>query len=129
MDDKMLFDGLIVDEIGKMGTFYSLSAIVFMGGTLIEHGGHNPIEPIHFKKPVLYGPNMFNFREICHILNNAGAQQVMHKEELSSKLIELFDDRDKRVQIGNQLYQALMEQQQNSAKLIEDLWIDSTISA
>lgn len=118
-------DGIIVDEIGLLGTFYTLSDIVFMGGSLIPHGGHNPIEPAHFKKPIFYGTHMHNFREVCHVLSQAGACALNNENELVTTLENLFNTPKERIKIGEALYCVLMTQQQSQTQLIEDLWCDS----
>jgi 3-deoxy-D-manno-octulosonic-acid transferase len=118
-------DGIIVDEIGQLGTFYTLSDIVFMGGSLIPHGGHNPIEPAHFKKPIFYGMHMHNFREVCHVLAKAGAGTLKDENELIEILGTLFKAPEKRLKISEDLYSILMTQQQSQTQLIEDLWYDS----
>ena len=118
-------DGIIIDEIGQLGTFYTLSDIVFMGGSLIPHGGHNPIEATHFKKPVFYGPHMHNFREVCHVLAQAGSRALKDEKELAEVLINLFKTSNERIKIGEALYSILMTQQQNQTQLIEDLWYES----
>ncbi|MDP4725225.1 MAG: 3-deoxy-D-manno-octulosonic acid transferase [Alphaproteobacteria bacterium] len=118
-------DGFIVDEIGQLGTFYTLSDIVFMGGSLIPHGGHNPIEPAHFKKPVFYGIHMHNFREVCQVLTQAGVRALNNENELVEVLYNLFKEPEKRLKIGEDLYSILMAQQQSQTQLIENLWCDS----
>ena len=118
-------DGIIVDEIGQLGTFYTLSDIVFMGGSLVPHGGHNPIEPAHFKKPIFYGIHMHNFREVCHVLEQAGARALKDEDELAEVLYKLFKAPQERIKIGEALHSILMTQQQGQTQLIEDLWFDS----
>ncbi|MCX5680321.1 MAG: 3-deoxy-D-manno-octulosonic acid transferase [Candidatus Omnitrophica bacterium] len=73
----------ILDSIGKLRDIYSISTIVFMGGSLVPHGGQNPIEPAALGKPVIFGPYMFNFREItAAFLDNGAAILVKESEEL-----------------------------------------------
>jgi len=120
-------DGIIIDEIGQLGTFYMLSDVVFMGGSLIPHGGHNPIEATHFKKPVLYGPHMHNFREVCELLATAGGCLVDDENQLIQKLTSLFNAHEERLKIGEDLYALLMTQQKSQSQLIEQLWHDSSI--
>jgi 3-deoxy-D-manno-octulosonic-acid transferase len=115
-------DGIIVDEIGQLGTFYHLCDIVFMGGSLIPHGGHNPIEPIHFKKPVLLGPHMYNFREVCDLLSKAGPIFIKDETDLTKTLNYFFNNPNERSKISDQLYAILMTQQQSQIQLIERLW-------
>jgi 3-deoxy-D-manno-octulosonic-acid transferase len=57
----------ILDKIGKLMDFYALADIVFVGGSLVRKGGHNIIEPAGLGKAVLFGPHMFNFRDIAEL--------------------------------------------------------------
>ncbi len=54
----------IADTLGELGLLFSLSTLALMGGSLVEHGGHNPIEPIKLDCPVISGPHVANFRDI-----------------------------------------------------------------
>ncbi|HPR83877.1 MAG TPA: 3-deoxy-D-manno-octulosonic acid transferase, partial [Pontiellaceae bacterium] len=54
-------DVLVVDTTGELMSFYAAADVVFVGKSLCEHGGQNPIEPALFGKPVIVGPNMENF--------------------------------------------------------------------
>ena len=58
----------IVDTFGQLPTYYGLAAAVFVGGSLIPHGGQNPLEPASLGKPVIFGPSMHNFAEIAQQL-------------------------------------------------------------
>lgn len=68
-------DVYIADTIGEMGLWYSLCPIAVIGGSFVQHGGQNPIEGTHFGAAIFYGPHMFNFPEICMVLENAGASE------------------------------------------------------
>ncbi len=62
----------VADTIGELGLFYRLAPVVFMGGSLINHGGQNPIEAIKLGTAILHGPRVFNFIEIYQALDAAG---------------------------------------------------------
>ena len=64
---------LLGDTMGELLFLYALADIVFVGGSLVANGGHNPLEPAALAKPVLSGPHMFNFLEIGAMLREAGA--------------------------------------------------------
>src|SRR5258706_3858294 len=57
-------DIYVADTMGEMGLFYRLAPIVFMGGSLIEHGGQNPIEAGKLCAAVRHGPHIFNFTAV-----------------------------------------------------------------
>ena len=63
-------DIYIVDTYGDASKFYSLSKLTFVGGSLISHGGQNPLEPAREGNYILYGPNVDNFKEVYRMLEN-----------------------------------------------------------
>ena len=73
----------ILDTVGDLFYFYSLCDVCFVGGSLINYGGHNILEPIYFRKPTIFGPYMDNFKEIEEIvLENEAAVKVKDKDGL-----------------------------------------------
>ena len=81
---------LILDTLGEMLGFYSISDYAFIGGSLIAHGGHNVLEPIAMKIPVLTGKYFYNFQDICTRLLKAKAIiQVDCANDLSQQIISL----------------------------------------
>ena len=76
-----------------MGLFYRLTPLVFMGGTLVPVGGHNPIEPAKLGAAILHGPHIHNAREIYEALDAArGALAVKDERALARALTELLSD-------------------------------------
>ena len=73
----------MVDTIGELGKLYSLGDLAFVGGSLVESGGHNILEPAVHGKLVFFGPHVYDFKESSQLLleNEAGIQ-VQDKEEL-----------------------------------------------
>lgn len=67
----------IADTMGELGLFYRLAGAVFVGGSLIAHGGQNPLEPALLSRGVAYGPHMTNFTAECAALSSAGAGLVV----------------------------------------------------
>ena len=63
-------DVYLVDSYGESSRFYNLTNVVFMGGSIIKHGGQNPLEPARLGNYIINGPNVKNFREIYAFLNN-----------------------------------------------------------
>ncbi len=91
----------ILDTMGELKTFYSLSDLVFVGGSLIPFGGHNLIEPAYFSKPIIFGKHIFNFQEIADEFVARGAGIMVNSlQELKETIALLASDRKKREEIG-----------------------------
>jgi 3-deoxy-D-manno-octulosonic-acid transferase len=79
-------DIYVADTMGELGLFYRLAPIAFMGGSLVEHGGQNPIEAIKLGAAIVHGPHVFNFTDVYDALDaaggakQAGAQQALVKQ-------------------------------------------------
>jgi 3-deoxy-D-manno-octulosonic-acid transferase len=83
----------VADTIGELGLFYRVAPIVFMGGSLVRHGGQNPIEPAKLDRAILHGPHVGNFAAIYAQLNrNRGAATVTDAESLAKSVALLLDD-------------------------------------
>jgi 3-deoxy-D-manno-octulosonic-acid transferase len=83
----------ILDTIGELLNYYSAADLVFVGGSLVKQGGHNILEPVSLKKPVIFGPYMFNFREISELfLANQAVLMVQNSQELTEKIKEIFSN-------------------------------------
>jgi 3-deoxy-D-manno-octulosonic-acid transferase len=103
---------ILLDTMGELIGLYSLGTLVFVGGSLVPVGGHNPLEPLLFKKCVFFGPYMFNFLEISSLLiETEGAVQVSGKEDLFSQMKRLLFDGKARKEIGEKGYQFLQKHQ------------------
>lgn len=75
------------DTFGEMGLWFRLASVVVMGGSFVNHGGHNPLEPLKLNKPVFVGPYMFNFRDMTLVLTKAGLiRQVPNEATLLQEL-------------------------------------------
>ncbi len=59
--------------IGELAAAFQFASVVFMGGSLVERGGHNVLEPAWYSKPVVFGPHMENFRDIARLFLDADA--------------------------------------------------------
>jgi 3-deoxy-D-manno-octulosonic-acid transferase len=86
-------DIYVADTMGEMGLFYRLSPIVFMGGSLVAHGGQNPIEPVKLGACVVHGPHVFNFTDVYEALDAAGgARRADAPDALVKQLGQLLAD-------------------------------------
>lgn len=86
-------DIYIADTIGEVGLWYDIAKIVFIGGSLIPHGGQNFIEPSRVRDAVIVGPHMHNFTDAMSRAKKADAiMQISDTLELQELLEQLFDN-------------------------------------
>ncbi len=78
----------LADTMGELGLFYRLAGVVFMGGSLVPHGGQNPIEPAHLGCAILYGPHMGNFRDVVEAMDAAGAGEAVADEAALAEAVD-----------------------------------------
>ncbi|WP_417616739.1 lipid IV(A) 3-deoxy-D-manno-octulosonic acid transferase [Oceanisphaera sp.] len=98
------------DTMGELPVMLAAADVAFVGGSLIERGGHNLLEPAALGKPVLTGPSIFNFNDIYRRLKgNNALVTVNNSTELASALLKLFEDASYRLHIGR-----------NARKVVED---------
>lgn len=83
-------DVYVADTMGELGLFYRLSPVVFMGGSLIPHGGQNPIEAIKLGAAILHGPHVFNFADVYEALDAGGAARQAETQETLVKQLRLL---------------------------------------
>lgn len=86
-------DIYVADTMGELGLFYRLAPIVFMGGSLVAHGGQNPIEAVKLGAAIVHGPHVFNFSDVYEALDGArGARRAESPEALVKQLGQLMSD-------------------------------------
>jgi 3-deoxy-D-manno-octulosonic-acid transferase len=96
-------DVYLTDTLGELGLFYRLAWIALVGGSLVPHGGQNPLEPARLGCPILLGPHIKNFTEIGTRLVKAGAAQpVADGLDLIAALTALLPDRASRARMAAQ---------------------------
>jgi len=90
-------DIYIADTIGELGFFYTLAPVAFIGGSLVPHGGQNPLEPIKLHAAVITGPHWSNFRDTyAELLRVEGAKEVGDAESLAAAALTLLTDAAER---------------------------------
>ena len=101
----------VADTLGEMGLLYRASTIVFVAGSLANHGGHNPVEPALLGNALLAGPDMRNFDDACHVLESADAlTRIKSSDDLADALTPLLRDAaltQKRAEAANAAARAL----------------------
>jgi 3-deoxy-D-manno-octulosonic-acid transferase len=104
-------DIYVADTLGELGLFYRLSPIVFMGGSLVEHGGQNPIEAVKLGAAIVHGPHVFNFSDVYEALDGAGgARRADTREALVKQLGHLLADpaaRDSQIRASEHVVEQL----------------------
>jgi 3-deoxy-D-manno-octulosonic-acid transferase len=104
------FDVVIVDEFGLLNALYSFADLAYVGGSLVHKGGQNPIEPAAAGKPLLFGADMSDFRDIADLLiTDGGAIQVHSAKELAEQCGRLLRDGAFSARLGEK-NRALVEQ-------------------
>ncbi len=81
-------DIYLVDSYGETKKFFNISKLAFIGGSIVNHGGQNPIEPARFGLNILHGPNIQNFKDIYYFFNK---YKIAHKFINLKQLIALSD--------------------------------------
>jgi 3-deoxy-D-manno-octulosonic-acid transferase len=94
-------DVVVLDTIGELARLYQIASVVFVGGSLVDAGGHNILEPAMFGKAIVFGPHMHNFAEIsAEFLRGSAAVQVSSTRELGECLVDLVGDGVRRASLG-----------------------------
>ncbi len=95
-------DVYVADTMGELGLIYRLAPIVFMGGSLVRHGGQNPIEAAKLGAAILHGPHVWNFSEIYAALDEAGgAAEILDVNRLAVRIGAWLTDAAARKQVAN----------------------------
>ncbi|EPD3053238.1 lipid IV(A) 3-deoxy-D-manno-octulosonic acid transferase [Proteus mirabilis] len=103
---------VIGDTMGELMLLYGIADLAFVGGSLVERGGHNPLEAAAHAIPVLMGPYTFNFKNICAKLDQAeGLITVTDSDSMATAIASLLNDEDYRRYYGHHAVEVLHENQ------------------
>ncbi|MGB0835139.1 MAG: lipid IV(A) 3-deoxy-D-manno-octulosonic acid transferase [Psychrobium sp.] len=117
---------VIGDTMGEMLLLLGISDISYIGGSLIERGGHNPLEPSALGKPVIMGPSCYNFSDICDkLVASGGLKQVANSDELAILISQLLNDDVKRGEMGAKALQVVADNQGTLARLMN--WVKQKV--
>jgi 3-deoxy-D-manno-octulosonic-acid transferase len=101
IDAEPRADVVVLDTIGELAQVYQIATAVFVGGSLVDTGGHNILEPAVFGKPIVFGPHMHNFKEIAEaFIAQDAAVQVAGVRGLEEALLALLTDPVQRARLG-----------------------------
>jgi 3-deoxy-D-manno-octulosonic-acid transferase len=101
IDAEPKADVVILDTIGELTHLFQIATVVFVGGSLVDQGGHNILEPAVYGKPVVFGPHMQNFAEIAEtFVQQHAAVQIASATELPAVILRLVGDPVERARLG-----------------------------
>lgn len=114
-------DVILLDTIGELMTFYAISTLAFVGGSLVEDvGGHNLLEPAFFSKPVVYGPHLTTYLSMAELLEEAGGGfRVDDFEGLTKTLGTLLQDETLAAKAGAAAKKAVEANRGAAEKTVE----------
>jgi len=119
---------VLCDTMGELLLMFGLADIAYVGGSLIERGGHNPLEPAALAKPVLMGPSVYNFSDISeHLLNANGLCHVKSANALATTINQLLSDDSARLTMGHNAQQLVKDNQGTLTRLLD--WVATNIAA
>lgn len=115
----------LLDTLGELMAAYALADIVTIGGSFSHIGGHNPLEPALFKKPIIVGRDMSNFTDVLSqleqnqgIVQLSSPEQVDISQQLSQAVITLLEDKEAATLLGSQAHQVVLNNQGASARTL-----------
>jgi 3-deoxy-D-manno-octulosonic-acid transferase len=103
-------DVLFLDTLGDLEELYAVGDVAFVGGSLIDAGGHNLLEPARVRRPILFGPYMANFAGLAQELKESGGGiEVRDAADLVREITDLLNDANKRLTMGERAYQVAID--------------------
>ena len=97
-------DIYLVNSFGKTKSFYSMIKNIFLGGSLIKHGGQNPLEAVRYNCNIIHGPNVSNFSEIYRFLHKQKiSNRVVNLSQITNVLQKLFNKKKSQKGINNKI--------------------------
>jgi 3-deoxy-D-manno-octulosonic-acid transferase len=112
---------LLLDSIGELAAVYALATVAFVGGSLIEHGGHNILEPAQYGVAVLVGPHYENFREMVNLFRWKEAVRVVGPAELPLTMVDLLANEVERTELGRRALETVRSQTGATQRTLEAL--------
>jgi 3-deoxy-D-manno-octulosonic-acid transferase len=110
-------DVLLLDTFGELAKVYRYASAAFIGGTLVERGGHNPIEAAASGVPVCFGPSMSNFREIAQVfLRNQAAMEVSDASGVAEFMTRMLEQPEVQRAWGERARETVLQNRGASAR-------------
>ena len=97
-------DIYLVNSFGQTKSFFKVCKTVFLGGSMIKHGGQNPLEAARFGCKILHGPNVWNFDEIYNLLKkNKVSRKIINSNQLSLNVDKMLNNKNKHRSLENKI--------------------------
>jgi 3-deoxy-D-manno-octulosonic-acid transferase len=120
-DDKEI-DVIFVDTMGELSKLYAVCDIAFIGGSMVKQGGHNPLEPAAFAKPVLFGDDMSDFLLVAKMLtDNKGSKIVESEMQLQQELETILNDKQVQEYMGKKNFEIFSKNSGSVQKIIKKM--------
>lgn len=110
---------LLLDTMGELRAVYSLASVAIIGGSFLPFGGHNPLEPAALRKAIVFGPEMFNFKEISELFVRESAAFRCTLDDLPRILIDLLKNPELQNAYGERAYNTLGRNQGAAAATLD----------
>jgi 3-deoxy-D-manno-octulosonic-acid transferase len=101
---------LLIDSIGELASLYTLADLAFVGGSLVQRGGHSILEPAQYGVAILVGPHTENFRDIIELFRSQDAVRIVSPADLTRALIHLLDNDQERIALASRALDTLHSQ-------------------
>jgi len=113
---------IILDTVGELSDVYALGSVVFVGGSLVDRGGHNIVEPAALGISTVFGPNTYNFNESTRfLLNSLAAIMARDASELEEIIDKLLSNPETRRKLGGNAAAAVMKQKGAVEKHVSEI--------
>jgi 3-deoxy-D-manno-octulosonic-acid transferase len=113
---------IVLNTTGELRYFYEFATAIFIGKSLLGHGGQNIIEPAVLGKPVVFGPNMENFESIAQdFLNHSAAIQIQNTEQLEQTFDRLLSDNNLRSQLSQRAAELISQKKGGMERTLKAL--------
>ncbi|MBU8848647.1 MAG: 3-deoxy-D-manno-octulosonic acid transferase [Desulfobacterales bacterium] len=115
-------DVVLVDKMGELARLYAICDVAFIGGSMVRQGGHNPLEPAAFSKPVLFGSDMSDFLLISNMLmDHGGAERVESEQDLRRELEAILGNRQTQQHMGSRSFEVFSRNSGSVQRIIKNL--------
>lgn len=109
------------NTVGELITFYAMSDIAFVGGSLVPIGGHNLLEPASLKIPTITGSYLHNFKTISELMNEEHAVIIVKENEIGATLTQLINNKKYRESLANNTQKFMAKNNGSLSKTIKSI--------